>query len=124
MRWRKRLAAAILLAAILSIVLVDRFPRPLIILPALSLAWIVGSRRLTKLKVLCAVAFPSVLFLLWCQWLWTAARNSSVVTGDLVYRLYDANCTFPLPGGRYPYQIIWLRKGDPADVDALLKCRD
>src|SRR5690349_20634344 len=102
MRRRKLLAAAVVLAAVLAMVLIDRFPRPFIILPAFALAWIVGSRRLTRAKVLCAIAFPSVLLLLWYDVLWTAAWNSSIASGDQVYRLYDANCSFPFLGSRYP----------------------
>jgi hypothetical protein len=125
MRWHKLLAAAVLLAAFLTMLFIDRFPRPLIILPALSLAWIVGSPRPTKLKILCAIASTSALFFLWSQLLWTAARNSSLASGDLVFRLYDANCTFPFPGSRYPHEIIRLRKGYPdGSPDALLWCRN
>src|SRR5581483_8733480 len=125
MRRRKLLAAAILLAASLTTVCIGPFPRPLIVVPAFALAWLLVSRRATRLKAACAVVFTSVLLLLWYDVLWTAARNSSIATGELVYQLYDANCTFPFPGYRYPHEIIQLRKGYPdADLDALLWCRN
>ncbi len=98
MRRRKLLAAAILLAAFLTTVCIGPFPRPLIIVPAFALAWLLVSRRATRLKAACAVVSTSVLLLLWYDVLWTAAQNSSIAKGDLVYRLYDANCTFPFRG--------------------------
>jgi len=122
---RRLLALGPILVAFVMIARIGPFPRPLIIAPAIALAWIVGSRRMTILKVLCAVVLTSAVLVLWFLLLWTTAWRPTRDRQALILRLYDLNCAAPFGAGRDPHEILWLSEGAPfASPDSLLKCRD